>query len=272
MPSNISFAKISLSGFRELASARLGFQISIEDPYKICDFKPAFGLLFEEHLSGYQYWGYCDLDMVFGDIAGFLNRVMSENPDIISNYSGFMSGPLSIYRNTPEINRLFQDCPDYRKIFQNTKHYAFDENIRSKSPRTRRISRIVHFMPFIFWCFRNRVNFKDLKYHFQWYIKYMSLNPEHPEDMTEAVLSASSNRRLKACFCPFLLTDPLFIRIKQKSWEITWHNGKLYEGRRHKEIMAFQFQESKKTGKFVIENPDPAMNVFSITPDGIKNG
>ncbi len=271
MSSNISFQKFSLTAFRELAAARLGFPVSVENPYKICDFKPAFGLLFEEYLKDCNYWGYCDLDLIFGNVTGFLNKILPDYPDIISSYIGFMSGPISIFRNIPTVNKLFQDCPAYKEILQNKKHFAFDENIESLSKQMTHTTRFAHLAPYLIWCYRNKVPLNDLRYHFQWYYKFISLKPDHPRDLTEAVWSASIHGRIKASFNNILLTDPYLRRTKRKNWKISWQGGKLFDLEKHKEIMAFQFQEGKKTGKFITEEPEPDANSFTISPNGIKN-
>jgi hypothetical protein len=44
------------------------FEISLERPYKLCDFRPAFGEIFAEELAGFDFWGHSDLDLIFGQI------------------------------------------------------------------------------------------------------------------------------------------------------------------------------------------------------------
>ena len=210
--------------------------------------------------------------MVFGNLNGLLKNVLSGQSDIISFYKGFMSGPISIFRNTPKITRLFQDCPDYGTILRDKNHFAFDENILSHSNRPLHVKRIIHFLPFLLWCFRNKVPVNDLRYHFQWYYKYISLKSDHPRDFTEAVWAASVNDSIKSSFNSLLLTDPFFRRTKRKNWEISWRRGKLIDQKRPKEIIAFHFQESKKSKKFTIEDPYPDLDSFKILPNGIRNG
>ena len=36
------------------------------------DLRPAYGVLFEEYLDGYDFWGHCDLDVLFGRIRDHL--------------------------------------------------------------------------------------------------------------------------------------------------------------------------------------------------------
>lgn len=99
------------------------FQISLDTPYKLVDFKPVYGLIFKNLIQGYEYWGYCDIDQIFGDIFSFLP----------SNYQRFDKlfrlGHFTIFRNTDEINALFMSPigMDYRKALSEPTIAVFDE-------------------------------------------------------------------------------------------------------------------------------------------------
>jgi len=108
---------------------RLKIEINIKHAYKLCDFRPAFGHIFEDLIFSYDYWGYCDLDMVFGSLKSFLEIALENNPDKI-----FSRGSLSFYKNSPEINSLYtseflssQGFCSYKEIFNDEKSCAFDE-------------------------------------------------------------------------------------------------------------------------------------------------
>ena len=45
----------------------------VNSPYKLCDYKPVYGLIFDEDLQDYDFWGHCDVDLIFGDIRKFIN-------------------------------------------------------------------------------------------------------------------------------------------------------------------------------------------------------
>lgn len=71
-------------------------------PYKLCDYRPCYGHLFEERTQGYDYWGYCDIDAIWGDMDAWLGRVMQEGYDRIGRYGHF-----TLYRNTETLRRLY---------------------------------------------------------------------------------------------------------------------------------------------------------------------
>jgi hypothetical protein len=56
LPPNVKFFPINFSEIKKLAEAQLGFEISLEMPYKLCDFKPTYGIIFQEYLKKYDFW------------------------------------------------------------------------------------------------------------------------------------------------------------------------------------------------------------------------
>ncbi len=124
LPKNVQIKQMPFQALRQLIQSKFNFPISLESPYKLCDYKPAFGYIFEEYLQGCVYWGYCDMDLIFGDLSKFLP---TENYDKISHL-----GHLCLYKNTPEITKAFM-LPSkhkitYKDIFSSATHFAFDEN------------------------------------------------------------------------------------------------------------------------------------------------
>ena len=100
------------------------FAITLHTPYKLCDYKPAYGEIFAPELSGYDFWGYGDMDLVFGDLRAYFTE------DKLQKYDKFYAfGHLSLYRNTPENNAVYRQPVgmDYRKAFTTREIAVFDE-------------------------------------------------------------------------------------------------------------------------------------------------
>ncbi len=100
------------------------FPIALDKPYKLCDFKPAYGLIFQDFLKKYEFWGYCDLDIILGDF----NRFITD--DILNNYDKiYQHGHLALYRNCKKINCEFMSPygMDYREVFSTSVNCVFDE-------------------------------------------------------------------------------------------------------------------------------------------------
>jgi len=125
-PGNVKIIAFSLADFNALASRKLGFAIQVERLRKLCDFKPAYGLIFEEYLHGIDFWGQCDIDLVFGNIRKFVNRLLP-NYDVITARKEYVVGHFTLYRNAAAVNTLFKRSKDYRQVFESADHYCFDE-------------------------------------------------------------------------------------------------------------------------------------------------
>ncbi|MBR6208114.1 MAG: hypothetical protein IKQ69_03870 [Oscillospiraceae bacterium] len=123
---NIRVLPMTLSEMQKLASEKIGMEVVLSTPYKCCDYKPVYGLIFEDHLRAYDYWGHCDFDMLFGRITALTEKYHLERYDKFLNL-----GHLSLYRNTPECNARFTLTPksgnSYRTSFAIEKTTQFDE-------------------------------------------------------------------------------------------------------------------------------------------------
>ncbi len=123
LPKNVLLQHMEFTEIREIIQHKLNFQISLDTPYKLCDYKPLFGYLFSEYLNDAKYWGHCDMDLIFGDIEKFLP---SKDYDKISYL-----GHLCLYKNIPGIREAFKlSSPHtltFREILSSPVNFAFDE-------------------------------------------------------------------------------------------------------------------------------------------------
>lgn len=124
-PSNVIVKPMTLGEMKNRAQSILQFDVSLERPYKCCDFKVIYGLIFQDYVKDYDYWGHCDLDLIWGDLSYFFQKYN------LYNYDKFLVlGHLSLYRNTDDVNNAFRKdgcSKDFHTIFSNDKSYAFDE-------------------------------------------------------------------------------------------------------------------------------------------------
>lgn len=127
-PNNV---KVTYMTFTELVSkiqSKFPFKILVPSPYRLCDYKVAYGHIFEEELNNYDYWGYCDLDMLWGNIRNFLTD------DILNNYEkiGYL-GHSTLYKNTEKLKFIYQSPVNQKEIYKDffttnsLTNYFFDE-------------------------------------------------------------------------------------------------------------------------------------------------
>lgn len=125
-PPNVRVVRWSFDQLKEYVQGKFDFPIALDKPYKLCDFKPAYGYIFEEYIAEYPFWGHCDLDVIFGKLGDFLTDDLWEQYDKI-----FELGHMTLYRNTAENNRRFQlplhGKSRYREVFSSSEKFIFDE-------------------------------------------------------------------------------------------------------------------------------------------------
>lgn len=121
---NIIVKNVTFLDLKSKIESLFDFEISLEGPYKLCDYRPAFGEIFSSDLLNYDFWGHCDVDMILGDIKTYVNDNILDEYDKVFEY-----GHLCLYRNDSKINSLYRDRKkvDYQKIFQNKGSWCFDE-------------------------------------------------------------------------------------------------------------------------------------------------
>lgn len=112
LPKNVKIIKSNFEIVKSQIQKLFDFRISLSKPYKLTDFKPVYGQLFESDIKNYTHWGYFDLDIILGDLKQF---VSSHDLDKFDRIGG--RGHLSIFKNN-EKNRLSYSRVDSRKTFQ----------------------------------------------------------------------------------------------------------------------------------------------------------
>lgn len=125
-PKNFKVLYTTLDEFRNLALTKMGFEVALSTPYKLCDYKPVYGLILEDYLEGYDYWGHSDCDLIWGDIRYFIDAYH------IEEYDKFLPmGHLSLYRNTKKCNDFYMlsgsEIGDYKHVYFTNESCLFDE-------------------------------------------------------------------------------------------------------------------------------------------------
>jgi len=83
-PNNVKVVHRTIENIKTSLYKQLNFEVVITNPFKLCDFKPTYGLIFQDLIQDYDFWGHIDLDIVFGDIRGFMTEELLNNHDVIS--------------------------------------------------------------------------------------------------------------------------------------------------------------------------------------------
>ena len=123
--SNIIVHKMQFCDFHQLTQKAFDFTIVLDRPYKLCEYKQAYGYILHDYIKDYDLWGFGDLDLVYGDIRSFLTDSVLQHKFLLG------WGHLTLLRNIDEVNTYFMKQIDgyqnYKDAFTTSKITFFDE-------------------------------------------------------------------------------------------------------------------------------------------------
>lgn len=125
-PENVKVVYKDFPSFKKELQTLFDFEIKCETFYKLCDYKPVFGKLFYDTVKNYDFWGYADLDLIFGDIRRFITDEVLLCHDKIQT-----AGHLTVMPVNEESLTFYQkeveNTLSYKTVFTQKQNFAFDE-------------------------------------------------------------------------------------------------------------------------------------------------
>ena len=122
---NVFFRQTTFEEYCKMVSLRLGIDFKPEYTYKLCDLKPFLGVVHQEIIDNYDYWGYCDIDVLLGDLS-ILLREMKEY-DIISTHDDRLSGHFTMMKTKSKFTRACFKIWKWNEKLTMQKHKCLDE-------------------------------------------------------------------------------------------------------------------------------------------------
>ncbi|WP_045407533.1 DUF6625 family protein [Vibrio jasicida] len=129
---NIKVTHVTLEFLSELFSKKLNMNVKLKSPYKICDFKPLFGICFNDYVSEYEHFSFGDVDCLYSSkFETIINQALTQfellQPTVAGRNGHFMTMNKMMYEN---VLNLFITHFGYEKvefILSHHKNFAFDE-------------------------------------------------------------------------------------------------------------------------------------------------
>lgn len=121
----VTVHRSTLADCRRAIERAVGQPITLDKPYKLCDYRPVYGLAFPELLEGCSHWGYGDLDLLMGDVDGFFERFLK-----LGQEKFLIRGHCSVFPNTPRMLELFRHATpevDFAHVAGTNEACFFDE-------------------------------------------------------------------------------------------------------------------------------------------------
>ena len=205
-PANVTIVQTTLQELAQLASKTVGFEVALHTPYKLCDFKVAYGAMFESYLAPYDFWGTTDLDVVLGNISIFISPEILKHYDVINGHQDYLVGHFTLYRNAPLLNTMFAQSKDYKRIYQTPECLSFGE-----------CGGLWH----------------------EYRIRKESRYAEANLDSTMHVIERLSDKGEIRTYFKTLVRERE--QLHKTQWLLYWDNGRLYDVIDDEEIMYFHF-------------------------------
>jgi hypothetical protein len=248
LPENVKPIPFNLKKFNRLVTNKTGAEVWVKYPYKLCDFKPLYGHIFEDYLSDVLFWGYTDIDMIFSSFSNFLTEDIFSSYDIVTARSDSFAGNFTLFKNHRTNKLLYQESPIWKTIIQQTFFvYSFPERFKENGrPASEGIGYKLH-------SFRHKNK-----------LKRSSVN-----DLNEIT---NARPDIKVFYGDFILSDEFLNNRKIPDWKVKWKNGKWHELVTGREALYFHFYKLKSSLKYLHLSGTNRLNFsnLEITSTGIN--
>lgn len=130
---NVHYTPMSWTDCIKLVSNKLNINFKPDIPYKICDVRPAYGVIFSEYIKAFDFFGFGDIDVIYGNLKLFLIPKAFEC-DLITTNDKRVSGHFCLLRNTTLVKEKFSYLKYWKSVVEESKYYGIDEfNLESSS-------------------------------------------------------------------------------------------------------------------------------------------
>jgi len=129
LPPNVKVIPITLRDFYAMLFQRLNIEgvHQVLSPHKLIDFKPTYGEAFQDYVHGYDFWGFCDIDIIWGRLRAFYTDDLFSKFDILTSSRAFINGQCTFLRNDPKVNSLFRQIPNALELLAANYVHGTDE-------------------------------------------------------------------------------------------------------------------------------------------------
>lgn len=125
---NIHVHACSLPEYVTLVKERVDVAFDPPDAYKLCDLRPLFGTIHEPELRDFDFYGWCDTDLLFGDIRAFYTGEVLARHDVLSTHAHRISGHFALFRNTRRNREMYRRIYAWRDALRRPEFVGIDEH------------------------------------------------------------------------------------------------------------------------------------------------
>ena len=83
---NIFIKRVDYNDYLYEICEKLNVKLKTKSPVKLCDFRPFLGFLHRDIFAEYDFYGWTDVDILFGDIRSFYTDDILQKHDVFSTH------------------------------------------------------------------------------------------------------------------------------------------------------------------------------------------
>ena len=125
---NVFYHKYSFDQYKTLVSERLQLEFNPNNGIKICDVRPFIGLLHSNVFKEYDYFGWADVDVLFGNIREFYTDELLSKYDVFATHLNKITGHFTLFKNTKKNREICLKIYKWREVLQNPEFVGLDEH------------------------------------------------------------------------------------------------------------------------------------------------
>ena len=222
---NTIFTKISYGDYCEWVSQKMNINFHPNHAYKLCDLRPFFSIVHESDIKDYDFWGFADIDLFYGDLSMIVNEKSLTENNLITCHADRISGHFTIIRKSSELSRIGKKIKNWKFKLESQDHYGLDEVDLTQLvyPQLKNVLRFYRYViepMFGLGChdFLNRVNYWYGKLTKKSFIEYYTTpipsgNDQWLYDLEKSIIISPLKKRLPYLHflffkkTPYLKTD-----------------------------------------------------------------
>lgn len=125
---NTFFIPTTYESYCDRISKILRINFHPTSPYKLCDLKPFYGIIHKDVISHYLFWGFGDIDLIYGDLNTIINHNNLSKYDILTTHTNRIAGHFTIMRASSSYTTACYKIPNWQEKLESQEHLSVDED------------------------------------------------------------------------------------------------------------------------------------------------
>lgn len=166
---NTIFNRVSFDDYCKEVSRILHINFHPQENYKLCDLKVFYGIIHQTFLKNYDWWGFGDIDLVYGDLSIIVNEENLSRYDMLTTHVDRIAGHFTLIRKNSKYTRIPLSLDNWREMLSADKNYSIDEGAYTKLVRPFKY-KLINKM---YYCFLKRITPSSMRYLCYHYMEYL---------------------------------------------------------------------------------------------------